>query len=446
MDKQIVTRFAPSPTGYFHVGSGRVALFNYVFAKQNGGKFLLRIEDTDKERSEEAHTKVILEGLEWMGLKYDNDPVIQSQNAPRHKEILEKLIADGFAYEAEESEGGNGKVIRFKNPNKEITFSDLIRGDVTFDTTELKDFVIAKNINEPIFHLAVVVDDFDMGVTHIIRGDDHISNTPRQILIQEAIGAPRPIYGHMPLILAPDRSKLSKRRGAKSVMEFKEDGYLPEALVNYLALIGWHPNGDEEIFSIDELIKEFSVEKMQKGGAIFSLEKLLWVNKEHLKKIPSTEILERFLNNQKIKEYFSNLSGFMNGFKKDAFAENLKEKISLWKDLEEMTLVGEFDFIASSLPKYDKEKLVWKQSGVEETVAHLRTVLGFVEKIEDDFNIVSSREVIWPYAEEKGKGAVLWPVRYALTGKDKSPDPFNVMDIIGKEKTIERLEVAIDKF
>ena len=216
MPDQIVTRFAPSPTGLLHAGNYRTAVFSYLFARQHGGKFILRIEDTDRERSRPEYEVNILESLAWLGLDFD-EKYRQSENASVHREYLEKMIASGHAYISQETptkEGERAEVIRFKNPNKKVLFPDLIRGDIEFDTTELKDFVIAKSLDEPVFHLAVVVDDFTAGVTHVIRGEDHISNTPRQILIQEAIGAPCPIYAHLPLVLAPDRSKLSKRKGA----------------------------------------------------------------------------------------------------------------------------------------------------------------------------------------------------------------------------------------
>ncbi|MEK7506432.1 MAG: glutamate--tRNA ligase, partial [Patescibacteria group bacterium] len=212
----VITRFAPSPTGNLHVGSARTALFNYLFTKKHGGTFLLRIEDTDKERSKKEFEDDILHGLSWLGISYDGEIVRQSERTVLYKTYLERIVASGAAYEAEENKDKTGKVIRFKNPNKTVAFHDLIRGDISFDTAELGDFVVAKDKETPLYHLAVVVDDHEMGITHVIRGEDHISNTPRQILIQEAIGAKRPLYAHIPLILAPDRSKLSKRHGAVS--------------------------------------------------------------------------------------------------------------------------------------------------------------------------------------------------------------------------------------
>lgn len=273
---------APSPTGNFHVGSVRTALFNFLFARKNTGKFILRIEDTDKDRSKKEFEDDILESLKWLGLKYD-EFYRQSERIEIYKKYLQKLIDENKAYISAETEGENREVVRFRNPNKQMVFEDLVRGKVEFDTTELGDFIIAKNLNEPLYHLAVVVDDFEAEITHVIRGEDHISNTPRQILIQEAIDAPRPIYAHLPLILAPDRSKLSKRKHGESVSldYYRQKGYLPVAIINYLALLGWNPGTEQEIFTLDELINVFDFSKVHKGGAIFDEKKLAWVNRKH---------------------------------------------------------------------------------------------------------------------------------------------------------------------
>ncbi|KKT38587.1 MAG: Glutamate-tRNA ligase [Parcubacteria group bacterium GW2011_GWA1_44_13] len=248
---KVITRFAPSPTGVLHIGSVRTALYSWLYARQNNGKFILRIEDTDKERSKKEFEDNIIDGLNWLGLKHD-EFFRQSDRSVFYKERIIELIAKGAVYVSKEEPkepGERAEVIRFKNPNKVVTFRDEVRGDISFDTTELGDFVIAKDFDTPLYHFAVVVDDFDMGVTHIIRGDDAISNTPRQILIQEALGAPRPVYTHLPMILAPDKSKLSKRHGALAVTEYREEGYLPEAIINFVALMGWNPGNDQELLS-----------------------------------------------------------------------------------------------------------------------------------------------------------------------------------------------------
>ena len=273
---KVAVRMAPSPTGNFHVGGARTALFNFLFARKNNGKFILRIEDTDKERSKKEFEDDIFESLEWLGLKYD-EFYRQSERGEIYKNYVEKMLNNDSVYEAED------KVIRFRNPNKKVKFNDLVRGEIEFDTTELKDFVIAKSADEPLYHLAVVIDDCESGITHVIRGEDHISNTPRQILIQEAIGAPRPLYAHLPLILTQDRSKLSKRKHGESVSlgYYRDKGYSPEAVINYLALLGWNPGTEQEIFTLEELINVFDLARVHKGGAIFDEKKLAWVNRKH---------------------------------------------------------------------------------------------------------------------------------------------------------------------
>ena len=273
---KVAVRMAPSPTGNFHVGGARTALFNFLFARKNNGKFILRIEDTDKERSKKEFEDDIFESLEWLGLKYD-EFYRQSERGEIYKNYVEKMLNNDSVYEAED------KVIRFRNPNKKVKFNDLVRGEIEFDTTELKDFVIAKSADEPLYHLAVVIDDCESGITHVIRGEDHISNTPRQILIQEAIGATRPLYAHLPLILAQDRSKLSKRKHGESVSlgYYRDKGYSPEAVINYLALLGWNPGTEQEIFTLEELINVFDLSRVHKGGAIFDEKKLAWVNRKH---------------------------------------------------------------------------------------------------------------------------------------------------------------------
>ena len=280
-----------------------------------------------------------------------------------------------------------------------------------------------------------MVDDFEMKITHIIRGEDHISNTPRQILIQRAIGATEPKYAHIPLILAPDRSKLSKRHGAVSVTEYREKGYLSEAMVNFLALIGWNPGGEKEVFTIDELEKEFLLEKVQKGGAIFNQEKLDWVNKEHIKNLPSedTELA--------IKERLPKASDEM--IKK--VTPVILDRISKWSDIETMGEEGEWDYFFSQ-PVIDVQKLVWKDDSIENAKKHIKKVIEILQKIsEEDFSAEKIKDAVWDYATEEGRGNVLWPMRYALSGRDKSPDPFTLTQVFGKEETIKRLQVAIQK-
>ncbi|MBU4479851.1 glutamate--tRNA ligase [Patescibacteria group bacterium] len=442
--KKIITRFPPSPTGNLHVGSARTALFNYIFAKQNNGEMLFRLEDTDKTRSKPEFEKDILDGLEWLGIDFDKAKMFrQSERGEIYKKYLEKMIADGTAYvskEEEIKEGGRAEVIRFKNPNKKIVFNDLVRGDIEFDTTELGDFVIAKSIEEPLYHLTVVVDDFETGITHVIRGEDGISNTPRQILIQEVIGAPRPIYIHMSFSLAPDRSKLSKRFGAVAVTEYKNKGYLSEAMVNYLMLLGWNPGTDQEIFSMKELVEQFDLNKIQKGGAIFDLVKLNWVNKEYIKKMSDEDFKNKVL--EFLPEEIKNLAGY-NDEKLNKILPVVKERIENFGDIKEMAEAGELSYFFDA-PEYEKEKLVWKDDGEEKAKKYLSEVVKILENVED-FSAENVKNTLWDFATEQGRGSVLWPMRFALSGKDKSPDPFTLAEILGKEEVVNRLKIAIKK-
>lgn len=345
----------------------------------------MRSEDTDRERSKKEFEENIIESLNWLGIGYDEFQR-QSERGEIYKKYIEKLLKDGSVYEAEEG------VIRFKNPNTRIKFTDVVRGDIEFDTSDLENFVIAKNVSEPLYHLAVVVDDHESGITHIIRGEDHISNTPRQILIQEAIGATRPIYAHAPLILAPDRSKLSKRHGATAVIDYQAKGYLPEAMINYLALLGWNPGTDQEIFTMEELIKQFDLNKIQKGGAIFDEKKLAWVNKEHIKRL-SPEV------------------------QKGMQIKTLKE-----------------EHYIKNRPDLDVEKMSWKNFSKEDTKKCLEEVN----------KLIPDTDAIMKYAERVGKGNVLWPLRYALSGEEKSPDPFTLIAVLGKDESISRVKKAIE--
>lgn len=485
-NQEIRVRFAPSPTGVLHVGGARTALFNFLFARQCGGKLILRIEDTDKERSKKEYEADILEGLAWLSIAYD-ECYRQSERTEVYKKYLQQLIQTGAAYISKEEMESNvlfvhnednqglrlkrpyeekklvdslskeasvnipldhitdGKkratVIRFKNPNKTVTFHDLIRGDISFDTTDLGDFVIAKDLETPLYNFAVVVDDHDMRITHVIRGEDGISNTPRQILIQEALGAPRPVYAHIPFILAPDRSKLSKRHGAVSVTEYRNLGFLPDALVNFLALIGWNPGTEREIFSIQELTKEFSFDHVQKSGAIFNIEKLRWMNKEYIARLPAPEIKNRIL--AFLPERIHTLPDFSEA-RLDRVIPIIKERISTWGDIAQMADAGELDYYFAA-PVYAKEKLLWKEeTDYQKTRERLEAVLHTLEDVGSSaFTAGHIKEKIWNYATQEGRGFVLWPMRYALSGKDRSPDPFVLAEVLGKDETAKRLTRAI---
>lgn len=442
---KMITRFAPSPTGIFHLGGARTAIFNYLFTKQNDGKFILRIEDTDKERSKKEYEEDIISGLKWLGLSFD-EFYRQSEREDIYKKYLKKLIDDGKAYVSKESdlvgEGKRTEVIRFKNPNKKILFTDMIRGEIEFDTSELKDFVIAKSLEEPLFHLAVVIDDFEMGITHIIRGEDHISNTPRQILIQEAIGAPKPNYAHIPLILDKDRAKLSKRKHGESVSlsYYRNKGYLPEAIVNFLSLLGWNPGTAQEIFTLDELIQQFNIKKIQKGGAIFNEEKMRWMNKEHLKLLPQDKIIDE---THKIMKKYYNVDDVEYISK---IYPVIFDRINSFGEVVSTTEAGEWDLFFKK-PDYEKNLLKWKgDSDLSVTKIHLESALFLLEKIpEDKFSFDNIKNTLFEYAEQKGKGSVLWPIRFALSGREKSPDPFIIMSVLGKKETLDRIKIALQK-
>lgn len=444
-NNDIVVRFPPSPTGFLHIGNARTFLFNYLFAKKNNGKIVFRLEDTDKERSKKEYEEDIISNLKWLGIEPDfSTTVRQSERGNIYKQYLEEMIKNGYAYISKEDvseENKRSEVIRFKNPNKKIEFDDEIRGKILFDTTELSDFVIAKSIEEPVYHLAVVIDDFLMGVTHIIRGEDGISNTPRQILIQEAIGANRPIYAHLPLMLAPDKTKLSKRKHGEqvSVTYYRNHGYLPEALVNYLALVGWNPGLDKDIFNKEELINSFDIKKVQKKGGIFDIEKLNWINRQYIMLQTREEQKEFLLNYIKKTSYHGHKKLGDHGFV-DKFLDLVLERISFWGEIEKNAKEGEYDFLFDT-PKIEAEKIKWKKSDNLTAKKHLEYIKKISEEIDEKDKLIKE---ISEYAEREGKGDVLWPLRYSLSGKEKSPDPFSIINILEKKEVHERIENAIN--
>ncbi|MFH1956517.1 MAG: glutamate--tRNA ligase, partial [Patescibacteria group bacterium] len=357
-----------------------------------------------------------------------------------YKKYLQKMIDEGHAYLSNDEnieEGKRAEVIRFKNPNKKIKFNDLIRGEIEFDTTELKDFVIAKSLEEPVYHLAVVVDDFEMGVNHIIRGEDGISNTPRQILIQEAIAAPRPIYAHLPLVLAEDRSKLSKRKHGEivSLSYYRQKGYLAEAMINFLALLGWNPGTDQEIFSMQELIGQFDLFRVQKSGAIFNIEKLNWINSQYIKKMGEDELLEKCIPFIKITNHKLQI-------------RKLKKILKIKQErMNNLAEAGDEIAYFFEQPEYKKELLLWKEEkNLDKTKQHFEKISEIINEIEENnFTSHNIKEKVWEYAEEQGRGNALWPLRVALTGLDKSPEPFIVAEILGKKETLNRIKNAVKK-
>ncbi len=438
-------RIAPSPTGYFHIGTARTALFNYLFAKKNDGAFVLRIEDTDKERGKKEYEEDIYTEFEWLGLSFD-EKYVQSEHLARHTELLHSLVEKDLAYVSKEpgkeDPSKTVEVVRLRNPGRTITLNDVVRGDISFDTTELKDFVIARSIDDPLYHFAVVADDGDAQISHVIRGEDHISNTPRQILIQEALGFARPIYAHLPLILAPDRTKMSKRKHQTAVKDFREKGYLSEAMLNFMALLGWSAGeGDREIFSLEELIAHFDLAHIHKSGAVFNEEKLRWFNKEYLLRIPEDDFTLQALT--LLKESLASRVSWNEEIAR-SIIPMLKERIIVWNDIRTLAAEGEFDYYFAK-PPLDAAKIPDRTSDATTAKAHLDEVARRLEAIQgSDFEPETVKAALWDYATEKGRGAVLWPIRYSLSGREKSPDPFVLAGILGKEETLQRLHDARD--
>jgi glutamyl-tRNA synthetase len=434
----VIVRIPPSPTGNLHVGTARTALFNYLFAKKMGGKVVFRMEDTDRARSTREFEQNIVDGLTWLGVTWDGEMTRQSDAArvAAHTEALKKLVAADRAYvsrePAKDDPTREKEVVRFRNPGGKLTFRDEIRGDIESELDSLGDFVIGRAIDDPLYHLAVVVDDIDAGVTHVIRGEDGISNTARQILLIEALGASRPKYAHLPFILGADRSKLSKRHGATSLSSFRDAGYLPEAMINFLALLGWNPGDDREIFAMDELVNEFSLERCAKSGAIFDTKKLDWFNKEYLAKVPEeafvAAVLERLETVQAPDD------------RKARYASSCRSRISTYGEVG-----GEDLGWLSSAPQNPSE-LILKGKGVgtpQEAATRLQKAAETWSALEaESWDKEALKAALWPYAEAEGKGAVLWPVRVALSGLERSPDPFELAWILGREETLARLSAA----
>lgn len=433
-----------------HVGTVRTLLFNYYFAKQQGGICRFRIEDTDKERSKPEYAQYVRDCLRWLNIELDGEEYAQSAHAPRHAQCMQQLIDKDMAYISKEKneQGVEREVVRFRNPGTKVAFTDLIRGDIEFDTTDLKDFVIGRTINDPVYHLAVVVDDADMGVTHVIRGEDHISNTARQILIQRALGFPQPAYAHLPLILAEDRSKLSKRKHGDLVaaLYYRDQGYEPEALCNFLSLLGWNPGTDQEIFSREELIKLFSFDRVQKAGAIFNIEKLRHINREYIRAMPAdarrNKINERLIKKNMQPDQF-------NDAQLQTLYAALDERIHTFADIDALVDAGgELSFIGKDhYAAPDKDRITWKKSTPEMALTHLAGVKKLLEDAPAEaWNSPEAiKETVWPYVEINGKGDVLWPLRMTLTGLQASPDPFACLALLGRIESLRRIQLQLDQ-
>ena len=445
--KNVRVRLPPSPTGYCHVGTARMAVINFLFAEKSNGTVVFRSEDTDKERSTSEFETDIIDSLHWLGLRWD-EFYRQSERTDIYREALKILIHSDKAYiSEEESKKEAGKVVRvvrLKNPGQRITFIDLIRGEITFDTTELGDFVIARSADDPLYHFAVVVDDADMAITHVIRGDDHISNTPRQILIQEALGYERPQYAHYPLLLGSDKSKLSKRTGDTAVKSYKDEGYLPEAFLNYIAVLGWTPKSQREILSLPEMIEEFDIKDLHKSGAVFDIEKLRWFNRSYLLKMSAEDfasgaltIMESSLRSRTIA---------WDEAKGKSILNLVRERIHVWEDLRALIAEGELDYFFAN-PIFVTSEIAGKGGDSKTAGKHLKELQRIITEIPDtSFNAPEMiKKGIWGYASREGRGEVLWPLRYSLSGRKQSPDPFQIASIIGKKAVLERITAAINQ-
>lgn len=440
----VVTRIAPSPTGWLHFGLARTALFSYLYAKKHGGSYILRIEDTDAARNRPEYEADIYEQFKWLGLDADAT-YRQSEHIPRHRELLEKLVAEDKAYLSKEPSKADPsievEVVRLRNSGEAVSFTDMIRGEITVNTTDLGDFVIARGLDQPLYHLAVVIDDRDEGVTHVIRGEDHITNTARHILIQRALQFDTPEYAHLPLILMPDKSKMSKRREGSSVKYYRERGILPQALINYIALLGWNPGTEQEIFTLSELIEQFDISLINKSGAVFDSTKLNWYNKTYLAELSDAEFSEYIGADLAAGLSSRGIAGDASMTAK--LIPVIRERISSLVELREMIGAGELDCFFSA-PALDAKDIPQKGTDAATAARHLQKVHELFSGLSDEMFAQPERlkDSVWEYATIEGRGAVLWPTRFSLSGRARSPDPFEIASIIGKKETLSRLENA----
>jgi glutamyl-tRNA synthetase len=476
-------RFPPSPTGYLHVGGARTALFNWLLARQQGGALVLRIEDTDRDRSSEAHTQAILDGMRWLGLDWDEGPFFQSDGVERHRSQALRLLEEGKAYRdfsdpaelreaaaergighpsllareradamgAEESArraaAGEPFAIRLRIPAGETRWDDLVHGEMRFRNEDIDDLVLLRADGSPVYNLAVTSDDAEHGITHVIRGDDHLSNTPKQIRIYEALELPVPVFGHVPMILGPDGKRLSKRHGATAVGDYAREGILPQAMVNFLALLGWNPGDEREVMSVDELVAAFSMDRVQKKSAVFDTEKLAWINGQYLSALPFDELAA--LVRDRMAE-----AGYGEGAEVRATPEDWDGDADSWfralLDLLKVRartttdLVSQAEpFLRPELEEYEEEAAAkhWFRdpAGVEERLRRLHQVLAEVRWTEADLE-----EAVRGVAAELevGAGKVIHPLRLAVTGRGNSPGIFEVLVLLGRSRSLKRLENA----
>ncbi|MCM8794373.1 MAG: glutamate--tRNA ligase [Candidatus Omnitrophica bacterium] len=424
----VCVRFAPSPTGFLHVGSARTALFNWLFARHEGGKFLLRIEDTDAVRSKKEFLEEILDSLRWLGLQWDGEVEFQSRRFDLYRQKAQGLLKSGAAYE-------DGKAVVFKvTPGEIVTVQDLIHGPVQFNTLEIKDQVLIKSDGTPTYSFACVIDDSEFGITHVIRGDDHLSNTPKQILLYRALGLTVPTFVHIPLILGADRSRLSKRHGATNLNDYRRQGYLPEAMVNFLSLLGWSPGGDRELMPVEEIIKEFDLARIGKTGAVFDLKKLTWMNSQYLAKASLETLLP--LVQKALRE-----RGWWTEKTDPAWVgrviETYKSRVETIEDFCRQTQ----GLFTDEIP-FDGEAVQarLKQPNVGQQLTIFAQRLDALETWETQAIEKACRELA---ADMNLKAAdLIHPTRVAVTGRAVGPSLFHVLEVAGKQKTVARLKNA----
>ena len=458
----VVTRFAPSPTGLLHVGGVRTALFSWLYARRNGGKFILRVEDTDRERSTDEAVRVILDGMAWLGLDADEGPYFQSRRFDRYREVLRGMLEAGTAYhcycskdeldalrgqqiarkqkprytgicrERREPRPGVDPVVRFRNPlDGAVVVQDLVHGPVTFQNAELDDLIIARSDGTPTYNFCVVVDDMDMGVTHVIRGDDHLNNTPRQMNMLQALGAPLPIYAHVPMILGPDGAKLSKRHGAVSVLQYEEEGYLPDALLNYLVRLGWS-HGDQEVFTREEMIAAFDIHDVNKSASAFNPEKLLWLNQQHMMRAMPAALVPH-------------LRAQLRRLGADSSDQQMLEGVILAqreraKTMKEMAVNSRFFFVEDI--ELDLKAAAKHLGGdAPATLAKVRARLGSLS----EWNAASVHAALEQLAAELGGGLgkIAQPLRVAVSGSAVSPPIDATLALLGRERTLARVDAAL---
>jgi len=474
-------RFAPSPTGYLHVGGARTALFNWLYARRHGGTFVLRIEDTDAERSSWEMVTGILDGLRWLGLDWDEGPDIGGPHAPyfqseridRYRAMADRLVGEGRAYhcycstesiqqkrQAAEAAGGGWmydrtclalpadqiaaleaagapRAVRFKVPDGQTRFDDRVRGSIVFDNANIEDFVVLRSDRHPTYHLTVVADDIDMGITDVVRGDDHISNTPKQVLLYQAFGQAAPRFAHVPLILGPDKKRLSKRHGATSVMEYQRLGYLPEAMVNFLALLGWSPGTDQELFTREELVAAFALEGISGGNAVFSQDKLDWFNQQHIARLTSADLAAR------VQPLLADAGLWQASFDGDG-----REWFLRVLDLLKPRAKKLGQFVDDGRPFFEEtvtfdESAVQKHLGVPGMRGHLRELASRFAGAEP-FDQQSSELLLRSVAEARGikPATLIHATRVAVTGRTVSPGLYDVLALLGRERVCARLDRA----